>query len=281
MADELEPIPNPEEDEEGGPVKPFLEHLEDLRWVLIKVIAAVMISMTVCLVATPLVTEFLKNPLTRSGANIELTSLRPLGPFMASMKIAFWGGLCLSLPFILFVIGQFVMPALKRHEKPYFRRAFVIGGGLFFIGVILCYGFIMPIAIYGMSQYSLWMGIKVIQWEMQEYFGFVVTFMVGMGLSFEIPVLILTLVRMGIISHEFMVKGRMYFLIINMVLCAFITPDALSTVFMVVPVQALFEVCIMISASWERQKKIEIARTKKLEEEAERAARARGEHEGI
>jgi sec-independent protein translocase protein TatC len=98
-----------------------------------------------------------------------------------------------------------------------------------------------------------------------------------MGLSFEIPVLILTLVKMGIISHELMAKGRMYFFIMNIVLCAFITPDAISTVFMVLPVQVLFEICLLISASWERKKKIEEGRQRKLEEDEERAARARSQ----
>jgi sec-independent protein translocase protein TatC len=280
MADELEPIPDPEE-EEGGPVKSFLDHLEDLRWVLIKIIVSVMVAMTICLVATPVITDFLKAPLVRSGAGIELTSLNPIGPFMASMQIAFWGGLCLSLPYILFVIGQFVMPALKKSEKPYFRKAFVIGGGLFFIGVIICYWFVMPITMYGMYQFGVWMNIKIVQWEMQQYFGFVVMFMLGMGLSFEIPVLLLTLVKMGIISHQLMAKSRIYFFIINMVVCAFITPDAVSTIFMVLPVQVLFEICLLISASWERQKKVEEARQKKLENEAEQAARRRGEHDGL
>src|SRR5215213_8856036 len=61
-----------EEDEEGGPVKTFLEHLEDLRWVLIKIIASVLVSMTVCLVASPQIVEFLKLPLIRSNAKVKL-----------------------------------------------------------------------------------------------------------------------------------------------------------------------------------------------------------------
>jgi sec-independent protein translocase protein TatC len=81
-------------------------------------------------------------------------------------------------------------------------------------------------------------------------------FMVGMGLSFELPVVLLTLVRMGVISHETLVKSRAYLFIANLVICAFITPDAVSTIFMVLPVQALIEVCIMISRHWERQKRI-------------------------
>lgn len=262
MADELLP-PNPDpEDEEGGPVKSFLEHLEDLRWVLIKIIAAVLISMTVCMVASPQIIKFLKYPLDRSGTTVKLEIFGPVGGFVISMKTAFWGGLCFSLPFILFVIGQFVMPALKKNEKPYFRKAFVIGGGLFFIGVILCYWWVMPIAIYGMAEFSRWLGLPAGTWRAEEYFQFVVMFMLGMGLSFEVPVVLLTLVKLGIIPHEWMAKGRMYFFIANLVICAFITPDAISTVFMVVPVQILLEICIQISAHWERKKRIEEAKNR-------------------
>jgi sec-independent protein translocase protein TatC len=84
-------------------------------------------------------------------------------------------------------------------------------------------------------------------------------FMVGMGLSFEIPVILLTLVRMGLVPHEWLTKGRPYFFVINYGLCAFITPDFISTFFMVIPVQLLLEGCILISKYWERQKRAEEA----------------------
>jgi len=184
-----------------------------------------------------------------------LTYLHPLGAFGSMMKIGFWGGLVIAIPYILFVIAQFVMPALKKNEKPYFRKAFVIGGGLFFIGVLMCYGFVLPIAIAGMVQIADWMGVPTTQWQADEYFQFTTMFMLGMGLSFEIPVILLTLVKIGIVPHEWMEKGRMYFFIANMVICAFITPDAVSTIFMVIPVQVLLEICIQISKRWNAKRK--------------------------
>jgi sec-independent protein translocase protein TatC len=250
-----------EEDEEGGPVKSFLEHLEDLRWVLIKIIASVLVAMTICMVATPQIIEILTWPKNRTetGRRVEITYIDPLAPFTSMMKIAFWGGLALAIPYILFVIGQFVMPALKRNEKPYFQKAFIVGGGLFFLGLIICYFLVLPIGIAGMVQMADWMKVRITQWRADEYFQFATMFMLGMGLSFEIPVIILTLVKMGVIPHEWMVKGRMYFFIGNLVVCAFITPDAVSTIFMVVPVQLLLEICIQISAHWERKKRKEEA----------------------
>jgi sec-independent protein translocase protein TatC len=132
----------------------------------------------------------------------------------------------------------------------------MIGGLLFIGGILLCYFVMLPFSLKGLAGFAQWMEFKNDLWRAEDYFHFVIMFMIGMGLSFEIPVILLTLVRIGIIPHEALVKGRLYFFVGNLVLCAFITPDAVSTVFMVLPVQALMEVCILISKHWERQKKI-------------------------
>ena len=259
MADvPLQTLPEPGE-EEGGPVKTFLEHLEDLRWVLIKCITALGMAMVTCMVAANYVTAFLERPLKElqaSGVDTKLEAIDPLGPVSIIMKVGLYGGFTLALPFILYFVADFVMPALKRNEKKYFKRAFFIGTTLFFSGVALCYFLLLKISLVGLVAMNKWLGLGATVWRAQEYFSFVIMFMVGMGIVFELPVVLLTLVRMGVISHETLVKSRVYLLIGNMVICAFITPDALSTIFMVIPVQALLEICIMISRYWERQRRI-------------------------
>ncbi len=243
------------EEEGGGPVKSFLEHLEDLRWVLIKCGTSLLVGMAACLAGAPVLTGILSRPLRMSGANVDLNLMGPMGAIVISMKIALYGGLTVSLPFILFFIGQFVMPALKANEKGYFLRAFIIGAGLFMAGVMLCYFFILKISLMGMVGYAKWMGLESTIWRAEEYFQFVILFMIGMGVSFEMPILILSLVKLGIVQHEWLIKGRRYFFVINLTACAFITPDFISTFFMVIPVQILMEICILISAHWERQKR--------------------------
>jgi sec-independent protein translocase protein TatC len=257
MADEpLEPIPNPEEEEEGGPVKTFLEHLEDLRWVLVRCFASLLLGMVTCLVAAKYVTSFLKRPLIESEVPVSLESFGPIGGMVIAMKIALYGGITLALPFVLYFVADFILPALKKHEKKYFSRAFVIGGGLFLAGMALCYFLVLEISLRGLYGFNKWLGLGANLWRAEEYFHFAIMFMIGMGLSFELPVVLLTLVRMGVISHQTLVKSRAYLLIGNMVICAFITPDAVSTLFMVVPVQGLIEICILISRHWERQKRL-------------------------
>src|SRR5213079_946957 len=103
MADDIggEPLDSHEE-EEGGPVKTFLEHLEDLRWVLIKALSALILGMVACLAGSNYVVHVLSWPLEKSGATVKLDTLGPLGGFTISMKIAMYGGFTLALPFILY-----------------------------------------------------------------------------------------------------------------------------------------------------------------------------------
>ena len=250
-----DPHPDSDEDEDGGPIKSFLEHLEDLRWVFIKCLSALLIGLVACLAAAPQLLSILQRPLKQSGAPITLQIFGPIGSVTVSLKVALYGGLTLSLPFILYFIAQFVVPALKKNEKKYFVRAFIVGTGLFLAGVIMCYFFVLKISLWGMSQYAAWLGLPAEIWRAEEYFQFVTLFMMGMGVSFEFPVILLTLVKMGLLEHRTLVKSRPYLFIIIFSLCAFITPDFISTFFMVIPVLVLMEICILISGHWERQKR--------------------------
>ncbi|HEY3165810.1 MAG TPA: twin-arginine translocase subunit TatC [Candidatus Binatia bacterium] len=240
------------EEEEGGPVKPFLDHLEDLRWVLIKCISAVVIGMSLCMAGAPYVVKFLQKPLPTS---MRLEMLGPLDGFWISIKVGVFAGVVLALPYMLYVIGEFVLPALKRTEKKYFLHAVTIGAGLFLAGAALCYFVMLPISLGAVVKFNVWLGISSTFWRANEYFSFVCWFIIGMGLSFELPVIVLTLVKLEILQHSTLVKSRRYFFVINLVVCSFITPDFVSTFFMILPMTVLFEICILISTHWQRQKK--------------------------
>jgi sec-independent protein translocase protein TatC len=117
----------------------------------------------------------------------------------------------------------------------------------------------LPISLKAVAQYNAWLNIPTQIWQAPEYFSFVSWFMIGMGLSFELPVVLLTLVRLELLSYEALRKSRRYVFVINLVACAFITPDPVTTIFMVIPMQLLLEGCIWIARYWERQKKAEEA----------------------
>jgi sec-independent protein translocase protein TatC len=97
------------------------------------------------------------------------------------------------------------------------------------------------------------MGFKIGMWRAEEYFSFVTLLMVCMGASFEVPILVLSLVKIGLIQVEWLTKGRPYFFIITFAVVAFITPDFVSTFFLVIPMMVLMEICIWIAKYWKRK----------------------------
>jgi sec-independent protein translocase protein TatC len=309
------------EEEEGGPVKSFLEHLEDLRWVLIKSIAAAGVAMIACFFGGNYVVKVLKVPLQRApvekagkeqrfrillgtnqlatfrvgtneplfslvgtnkyvrmelvpitigtnvalGVNvvpeekppdipIPLTTLGPAAAFVVATKVAFYGGLAVASPFIFYFVAQFVFPALKMSEKKYVYTGLTFGFGLFLTGVTFCYFILMPVALAVSAQYSQWFGFEVTQWRAEEYISFVCKFMFGMGLGFEMPVIILTLVRMGILDYRMLKAARRYVIVIAFVLGAVLTtPEVITQVLMAIPLLVLYEISVWIAWYWERK----------------------------
>ncbi len=315
-----------QEEEEGGPVKSFLEHLEDLRWVLIKSAAAAGVAMLACLLGGNYVIRVLEWPLNRapavhssrapsvkvllgtnqlsviqvtandplasvvgtnrsvrlelvpslqgtnqvmvwraqpepdnlprSGLDVQIINLSPAGSFIVATKVAFYGGLVVASPFIFYFIAQFVFPALKMREKKYVYRGLGFGLGLFLCGISFCYFVLVPIALTASVQYAEWLSFTANQWRAEDYVGFVCKFMLAMGIGFELPVLVLTLVKIGVLNYRLLANGRPYVVVISGVLGAILTPpDVITMVLMAVPIYALFELCILIAWYWERKDK--------------------------
>ncbi len=340
-----EPEPAPVE-EGGGPVKAFLDHLEDFRWVLIKVVSSVLIAMMICLVggnwlvdvlAFPLVTAqklyasgriytinlyaatpkqqtavplFLgTNQLSKIRADnlnryyvgtnkidslqltpvvigtntvfaiqpgpthdqfpnkrlVGLINLSPLSAIMVALKLAFYGGIVIAAPFIIFFIGQFVLPALRLREKSLLYQVAGTGTVLFLLGVAFCYFIILPITVTASVEFSDWLGFSSEEWQAEEYIGFAFKFMIAMGVGFQLPVIILTLVKVGLLDHKKLNAFRRYWIVINLVIAAVITPsgDPLTMLIFAAPLHVLYELCIVIAWFWSwrdrRRKKAESA----------------------
>jgi sec-independent protein translocase protein TatC len=313
-------------EEEGGPVKSFLEHLEDLRWVLIKSGVAAGVAMLLCLLGGNYVVRVLEWPLRRApmlhssktqtvrllfgtnqlsvlrittndplsslvgtnpfvrlelvpvlqgtnqvlewrtlddsdrpaekGLPIEIINLSPAGSFIVATKVAFYGGLVLASPFIFYFIAHFVFPALKMREKKYIYRGLAFGAGLFLTGVCFCYFVLLPVALTASAQYAEWLGFTANQWRAEDYVGFVCKFMLGMGVGFELPVPVLTLVKIGVLNYRLLASGRRYVIVISAVLGAVLTtPEVITQILMAFPLYMLYEICVWIAWYWERQDK--------------------------
>lgn len=311
---------------EGGPVKTFLEHLEDFRWVLIKSSVALMVAMLVCLTGANHVVQIVKRPLDHSwnlypgtnqqvfvnfgtnlignfqltpeqqrslnlgtnryvsvhvepltlGTNrvlgwhvdsdphpgspaaspVNLINLGPVEGFYIAFQVAFYGGMVLASPFILYFVASFVFPALKLHERKYVYRGLLFGIGLFLCGVAFCYFILMPVALAASQMYSQWLGFGAMQWRAQDYISFVCKFMVGMGLGFELPVVVLTLVKIGVLDYQTLRGMWRYMVVIVLVLGGVLTtPEVVTQILMAVPLYMLYEVTVWIAWYWERQEK--------------------------
>ena len=342
--------------EYGGPVKSFLEHMEDLRWVLIRCVAALGVAMVACLAGAPLIVDFLSRPLGEAKqfltenrketlleeskseilvrmtedevfripvntnlleeayqmlnltnvtepqpfnlrpvveegklqlllqpdtniltstddagkAGPELKSMSPLSGFLVALQMAFYGGIMVALPFILYFLGQFIFPALRKKEKKYLTMSVIIGGGLFFLGAAFCYFLLMKIALSTAALFANWLDFGADMWRAEDYIKFVCKFMIGMGLAFELPVVILLLVKIGVLDYKKLAKFRMYWVVINLVLASVLTPpDIITQVLMALPMQLFYELSVLIAWIWyRRDKKREEQR---LKEEAEAA----------
>jgi sec-independent protein translocase protein TatC len=182
-----------------------------------------------------------------------LINLRPVGGFVVAFQVAFYGGMVLAGPFIFYFVAAFIFPALKMKERKYIHRGLAVGGGLFLTGVAFCYFVLMPFALAASQKYSQWLGLGASQWNAEDYISFVCKFMLGMGLGFEMPVIILTLVKIGVLSYSMLSKGRRYMIVINLFAGAVLTtPEVLTQVMMFIPLQLLYEVSIWIAWYWDQ-----------------------------
>lgn len=238
-------------------VKSFGEHLEDLRAMLFKTLAALFVGFNICLVFANRLLFFLEQPLYRVVDKPErfLQSLNVTDSFVLAMKMAFYGGLVLTMPVLVYFIAQFVLPALKPREKKLLFPICFFGALLFLSGVALCFFWIIPQTLKAFIQYSEWMKIEP-HWTVGSYIEFVTQFMLAMGLTFEVPLLVLVLVQLGIVSAATVRKGRKVCVAIAVVISAIVAPpDPLSMVLMALPLIALFEVTIWVAWLLDRQKR--------------------------
>ncbi len=184
-----------------------------------------------------------------SRGNLQMMStLNPTEGFMLSMKLAFFAGIIVSFPLLLMFILQFVLPGLHHHEKRVLWPALAIGFGLFLFGVAFSYFFVLPRALTFFHDWSLKMGVSN-DWRIGYYITFATQFTLLFGLSFELPVVVMVFVKIGLLSYETMSRTRSYAILAIVIVAAIITPtpDALTLCLMAAPMILLYEGCIWLA----------------------------------
>jgi sec-independent protein translocase protein TatC len=229
--------------------KPFLEHLEDLRWTIVKMAITLLVAMIVCFVFRSTLVHIMQRPLREVDPAVgALRALAITDSFTISFRLAFYAGIVVSFPLLLYFLAEFVLPALTAMEKRFILPAILVSFGLFLTGVLTAYYWLLPKTVLFFFHDTQSLG-WVPAWTVQEYYSFVTRFTIAFGLAFELPVAVLALVRFGFVTYEFMARTRPYAIVLMFIFAAVIspTPDVMTMIAMALPMCLLYESCIWIT----------------------------------
>src|SRR4029077_4517683 len=186
--------------------KPFLEHLEDLRWTIVKMSITLVLAMVLCFFFRSTLVHVMQRPLHEVDPTIgALRALAITDSFTISFRLAFYAGIVLSFPLLLYFLAEFVLPALTAMEKRFLLPAILVSFGLFLTGVLTAYYWLLPKTILFFFHDTESLGWTA-AWTVQEYYSFVTRFTIGFGMAFELPVVVLALVRFGLVTYSFMAR---------------------------------------------------------------------------
>jgi sec-independent protein translocase protein TatC len=263
----------------------FLDHLEELRWLLIRCTIAVLIGATVAFFFSDFIFDQIlfgpKNPdfityrifcdlsqefgldksLCVTEIPMRIQSREMGGQFSAHMWTSITAGFIVSFPFILYFFWNFISPALYQNEKKYARAFVILASLLFFTGVLFGYYLIAPLSVNFLANYNVSNEIFN-DIDLASYISLLRSSTVACGIFFELPVIIYFLTKIGLVTPTFLRTYRKYVLIIVLILAAIITPpDVLSQVIVAIPIMILYELSILISVVVLKNKEKEIIKT--------------------
>ena len=236
------------------PTMTFTEHLEELRWGLIKSFAAVVLAFFSCFFFSDRIVAFMIAPLKRGlqpGESLIGTGVTEA--FFFEMKVALVAGVFLASPVIFYQIWRFIAPGLNESEKK-LVIPFVLFTSFFFIaGAYFCYWVVLPVAFqYFIEQYrSLDVSPEI---RIGEYFTFFSRMVLAFGITFELPLFTLFLVRLGIWDYRFMWRTFRYAIIVIFIVAAILTPgpDIASQLLLAVPLTMLYLLSIGVAYVWRK-----------------------------
>ena len=242
--------PSPREerklDAEHDEPRSLVEHLAELRTRVIRILVAVVIG---ALISLPLQKTWLrilvKPCICYTG---KLKYLSPPEPFFIQLKIALVVGLLIVLPYVVWQVWQFVAPALYRREQKWVMQLSGFSVGLFWVGVLFAYAVAVPVA---MKFFTAFAGTELLESSITlgNYIGFVSMMLLAFGFVFQLPLVLIFLIKTGIMPRERLIKNRGPVIVILTIIGAIITPtgDALSLAIMVVPLWLLFELSLALT----------------------------------
>jgi len=242
--------PSGEHEKESMPTMGFLDHLEELRRRLVYSIIAVAVGFCACWWKVERIYDVMQRPimdaLKANGMSEKLVYLNPTEPFNLYLKIAALAGLFLTSPFVLYQVWMFISPGLYRNEKRYVVPFMVSTITLFASGGYFGYKIVYPAALSFLINFGKQFQPMI---TIGEYTSLFLSIILGMGLIFEMPILVFFLSLMGIISAGFMWKNFRYSILVIFIIAAIVTPttDILNMCIFAAPMIALYAVSIGVA----------------------------------
>jgi sec-independent protein translocase protein TatC len=232
----------------------FTEHLEELRWCLLKSLAAVVVAASFCYFFSDAIFGFIVDPLRQSlrpGQSLIGTGVTEA--FFVEIKVALAAGVLASCPFIFYQIWRFIAPGLSRSERKWVLP-FVLFATLFFLGgAYFCYRIVLPVAFqYFIEQYGT-MGVTPAI-RIGDYFTFFFRMVLAFGVTFELPVFTFFLVRVGVWDYHFMLRSFRYAIVAIFIIAAMLTPtpDIINQSLLALPMLLLYVVSIGVAYIWRK-----------------------------
>ena len=226
----------------------FLDHLEELRWRIIKIIITIIGGGLVVFGFIDIILKIMLYPISQvtNDNPIQLQVLSVQGMFLIKWFIAFISGFVLAMPVVVYQIWRFVPPGLKINEKRYALPVVLFACISFITGVSFGYLVLIPFSLEFFS--GMGAGLVENNFSITYYFSFLTWLLLGAGLVFQLPVLSLFLSAIGVLTPPFMRHYRRHAIVTILILSSFITPpDPVSMLMMAVPLVVLYELSIGVS----------------------------------
>lgn len=238
------------EESQQGVQDTFISHLIELRNRLVKATAAVLVVFAVLFILWPgpaAIYDFVARPMIASlpvGAKMIATGV--IAPFLVPMKVTMLAAFVLALPWVLYQLWAFIAPGLYAHEKKLVAPLVISSSLLFIVGIAFCYFFVFGTVFKFINEFAP-KSIAVAP-DIENYIDFVMTMCLAFGITFEVPVVVVVLVRMGLVTVEKLKSIRSYVIVGAFAIAAVVTPpDALSMLFLAIPLCLLYELGLLVA----------------------------------
>ena len=228
----------------------FISHLIELRSRVVKAALSVLIIFGILYFGWPggaAIYDFMARPMSAAlphGTTMIATGI--ISPFLIPMKLTFLVSFVIALPWVLYQVWAFIAPGLYAHEKRLIAPLVISSTLLFAVGVAFCYFFVFGNVFKVIYEYAP--KAITISPDIESYFDFVMTMCLAFGIIFEVPIVVIVLVRMGLVSVEKLKQIRSYVIVAAFAIAAVVAPpDVMSMIFMAVPICILYEVGLLVA----------------------------------